>query len=54
MEYVGNTIVGYDFEKKIPIFGFGGVPKLPNYTKPYVEHCFPLNGNEENPFCNDI
>jgi hypothetical protein len=43
--------VSYDFDKKVNLYGFGGVPKLPNYTKPYAEDCFPLNGNKEDPSC---
>lgn len=51
MKYLGGVIMSYDFDKKVNLYGFGGVPKLPNYTKPYAEDCFPLNGNKEDPSC---
>lgn len=54
MKYVGQIISSYDANKQIPLYGFGGVPKLPNYTKSYTDDCFPLNGNSENPTCNVI
>jgi len=35
----------------VPVFGFGGVPKLPTYKKAYSDNAFPLNGNIKEPFC---
>jgi hypothetical protein len=49
---LGGTIISYDYDKQIPVFGFGGIPKLPGYTKTYSDDCFPIAGNKENPFCN--
>ena len=40
---VGGTVVQYDYDKKIPVFGFGGIPKFMGANT--VSHCFPLNGN---------
>lgn len=40
---VGGTVVQYDYDKKIPVFGFGGIPKFMGTNT--VSHCFPLNGN---------
>jgi hypothetical protein len=48
---VGGIIISYDFDKEVPVYGFGGVPKLPGYTKPYAEDCFPINGNKDKPEC---
>jgi hypothetical protein len=31
------------------MFGFGGIPKLPNYVINEVSHCFPMTGNVQNP-----
>lgn len=31
------------------MYGFGGVPKFNGYTKAYMDECFPLNGNPNNP-----
>lgn len=34
----------YDDDKMIPVFGFGGFTK-----KMGTSHCFPVNGNENDP-----
>jgi hypothetical protein len=40
----------YDTDKLVPVFGFGAKVRMPNFnTGPKVHHCFPLNGNTENP-----
>lgn len=44
---VGEILLDYDFDKKVPCFGFGGVPRYPNYTFPSAQHCFPLSGNPQ-------
>lgn len=54
IKYLGGTIISFDHDKLVPVYGFGGVPKLANYTKSYAEDCFPVNGNKENPACKDI
>eukprot|EP00494_Astrolonche_serrata_P031906 UN32175 len=41
---VGSVLEPYDSDKKIPLRGFGG--KAPGQN---VRHCFPLNGNENDP-----
>lgn len=38
-----KAIERYDTDKKIPVIGFGGIPRFMNQTQ--VSHCFPLNGN---------
>lgn len=45
LEYIGSILLSYNEEKKVAMFGFGGIPKLPNYTRPYMDECFPLNGD---------
>jgi len=37
----------YDNDKSFPVYGFGGVPRFMGYND--VSHCFPLNGNVNNP-----
>jgi hypothetical protein len=44
---VGNILNQYDSDKKYPFYGFGGAPTFMGQES--VSHCFPLNGNEENP-----
>jgi hypothetical protein len=40
----------YDSDKLVPVYGFGAKVKLQTYnTQGKVHHCFPLNGNFENP-----
>ena len=41
----GDIISYYNYDQKIPAFGFGG--KF--YGNPEVDHCFPLNCNQNNP-----
>mmetsp|Transcript_24904 Transcript_24904/g.24575 ORF Transcript_24904/g.24575 Transcript_24904/m.24575 type:complete len:336 (-) Transcript_24904:29-1036(-) len=43
---VGSILDNYDMSKMYPVFGFGG---MPDWIKK-VDHCFPLNGNPQNPF----
>lgn len=42
LESITSIILNYDFDKKIPVFGFGG--KYQGGTS----HCFPLSGNDNN------
>ncbi|CAD8134439.1 unnamed protein product [Paramecium octaurelia] len=46
---VSEILLNYDFDKKIPMYGFGGVPHFPNYTKNQADHCFPLTGSFQQP-----
>lgn len=42
---VGSVIEFYDHDQRYPLYGFGGKPQR---GQP-ADHCFPLNGNEQNP-----
>ena len=47
---VGEVIEPYDTDKLFPFFGFGGIPKflgIIGFGK--SSHCFPINGNKNNP-----
>ena len=46
---VGRILLDYDSDKKVPLYGFGG--KLPDKK---ISHCWPLNGNEQDPSCNGL
>ena len=46
----GDIVAYYDYDQKFPAFGFGG--KF--YGNPEVDHCFPLNGNPNDPEINGI
>lgn len=41
---IGQILMNYDSDKKIPAFGFGATTKF-NGIKTPVSHCFPLSGN---------
>jgi Copine len=47
IQSVGGILECYDTDRKIPVYGFGGIPHYMN--EQYVSHCFPLNGNAHNP-----
>lgn len=49
---VGGVLEPYDYDKKFPVFGFGGTPKFSGATT--TSHCFPLNGNPANPCVDGI
>ena len=46
---VGSILAAYDKDQKIPVYGFGA--DLPSGN---VSHCFPLNGNDDDPEVNGI
>ena len=52
MKTLGGIIISFDYDQQIPLYGFGGSPKLPTYTKSYAEDCFPVNGIKDDPRCN--
>ena len=41
---VASVLVPYDSDQMIPVFGFGA-----RMRDGSVSHCFPLNGNPQNP-----
>ena len=44
---VGGVIEPYDSDKLFPFYGFGGIPRHMGID--YISHCFPVNGQENNP-----
>ncbi|EGR31748.1 hypothetical protein IMG5_102480 [Ichthyophthirius multifiliis] len=49
IKLVGDILLNYDADQQIPMYGFGAKPKLPNFYYNQTMHCFPLNGNPQNP-----
>ena len=45
---VGDILLNYDYDKMVPVFGFGGKPRLPHFTFHEVLHCFPVTGYPQN------
>lgn len=39
--------MAFDHDKKVELYGFGGVPNYPNLRRYDTDHCFPLTGNEK-------
>jgi hypothetical protein len=40
----------YDYDKLVPVYGFGAKVNHPNLSSEgKVHHCFPINGNTANP-----
>lgn len=46
---VGDILLNYDYDKMVPVYGFGGKPKLPHFSVNQALHCFPLTGYPANP-----
>lgn len=50
MGEVLDILLDYDYDKLVPCFGFGAQVRHPKFnTGNSVHHCFPLNGNQDNP-----
>lgn len=43
---VGNILLNYDSDKKIPAFGFGAKTRFGGRKTTVVDHCFPLSGSD--------
>jgi hypothetical protein len=39
---VSEVLLNYDHDKHVPVFGFGGKPRMPNLTTEDTLHCFPV------------
>lgn len=42
---VGEILLNYDYDKKIPAFGFGAKTRYPALQSPQTLHCFPISGD---------
>ena len=42
-------MINYDYDKKVPVYGFGCKPKLNVFNTKDTLHCFPLNDNPDDP-----
>ena len=45
IQSVGQILLNYDSDKKIPAFGFGAALKFPMMQTKTAVHCFPLSGD---------
>lgn len=48
---VGEILLAYDYDQKIPSYGFGAKVRFPNLRSNETMHCFPLSGNPANVEC---
>lgn len=46
IEAIGQILLNYDSDKRIPAFGFGASLSFPKMTG--ISHCFPLSGDFKN------
>ena len=44
---VGGVIEPYDSDRLFPVYGFGGIPTHMGINQ--TNHCFPMNGNLQEP-----
>ncbi|KAM3138198.1 hypothetical protein pb186bvf_009661 [Paramecium bursaria] len=51
---VGEILINYDYDKKVPVYGFGCKPKLKTIRSDQVNQCFPLNDNLDDPEVNGL
>lgn len=46
LEEVSRILLDYDYDKQVPVYGFGAEVSMPTFnSQAKVDHCFPLNGN---------
>lgn len=50
IQSVCSILLDYDYDKRVLMYGFGGKPAFPHYKSSGVQHCFPLNGDVNNPW----
>lgn len=47
LEEVSRILLDYDYDKLVPVYGFGAKCSMPTFNSfGKTHHCFPLNGNE--------
>lgn len=42
---VCDILLNYDWDKQVPVYGFGGKPHFPTLDSPSTLHCFPCTGD---------
>ena len=47
MYAVSEILLNYDYDRNVPLFGFGGKPRFPTLQSPKTLHCFPCTGNPQ-------
>jgi hypothetical protein len=45
---VCSILLNYDYDKNVPVYGFGGKPHFPTMNSTQTLHCFPLTGIPSN------
>ena len=51
---VCDILLNYDTDKRVLMFGFGGIPSFPNFSTKLTSQCFPLTGDPKNPWVEGI
>jgi hypothetical protein len=45
MKSIWSVLEHYDYDKRIPSFAFGAIPRFSSLNQKKVNHCFPLSGD---------
>ncbi len=54
MTSVCEILLNYDNDKKVLMYGFGGIPQYPQFKSELTSHCFPLTGTVMNPWADKL
>lgn len=46
---MGEILINYDYDKRVPVYGFGAKPFFSTLNTTQTLHCFPLNDNIDDP-----
>jgi len=51
---VCEILLNYDHDKKVLMYGFGGIPNYQQFKSELTSHCFPLTGSTVNPWADNM
>ena len=51
---VCEILLNYDADKRVLMYGFGGIPNFPKFKSELTSHCFPLTGDIFDPWAENI
>jgi len=54
MTGVCEILLNYDNDKRVLMYGFGGIPNYPQFKSELTSHCFPLTGTVLNPWAEQL
>lgn len=54
IQAVCEILMNYDYDKQVPVYGFGGKPRFPKLYCSQTMHCFPCTGNPDQQFVSGL